>query len=121
MANRGSFKRRPSRVRQMTPVEAAWVGAMVEGEGSLYLHKASRNFHLAVGNTEVETISTLLRFTNDGTVYCQRPAEKNVRRKILWIWSVTAQEAITDILRQVIPYLTGKQEHAIEVMKEVHR
>ncbi len=98
----------------MTATEAAWVGAMIEGEGGVYCYKKhGAQPSVQVCNTEVETIATILRLVGDGNVSVQ----KKVRPyKDLWQWSLSAVNSVADLLPQVTPYLTGKRERAEYVL-----
>lgn len=79
MPNKGRFRKGwyPSRVRQMTLAEAAWVGAIIEGEGTILTHEGTRQItSITVWNNDVELISTLLRFTGTGAVAPRNYATK---------------------------------------------
>lgn len=100
----------PSSVREMTAVEAAWVGALIEGEGSMIAHPRGRTtWAVTVQSTDVETIATLLRLTGAGLVYSKRVPDG---RKPQWSWEVRRKFDVRDLLYQVCPYLTGKRERA---------
>lgn len=110
LGKRGGWKTRirTSEARAMTPVEAAWVGAMIEGEGhvSPKLHgKLSVNF--SVSNTSVEIISTLLRFTGVGRVYFQ--SLKPGVWKPVWLWRLTRMVDVEAVGKQVRPFLGDKR------------
>ncbi len=114
----------------MTAVEAAWVGAMVEGEGGIYCYpQHDYQPRVAVSNTSVETLSTVLRLVGDGGISFNSGARQG---KGVWQWHLAAVNSVVDLLPQIIPYLTDKRERAEEVlqmkfgksqtkaMKEVH-
>ena len=81
---------------------------MIEGEGSIGAHSKGRHTpRLAVTNTTVETIATLLRFIGTGNVcFIDRGAAR------WWQFSVNRVRDMEALLPQIIPYLTGKQERA---------
>ena len=116
---------RPSRVRKMTVVEAAWVGAMLEGEGCIrtYRRTTNRGTHwhpeVTIGSTEVETIATILRLVGDGGVYF-RPRVTPTRRP-MWVWTLGAQAALHDLLSQVMEFLTSKREDAEVLLVHARR
>lgn len=93
--------RKPSQVRQMTPIEAAWVGAMIEGEGCISISRSHSdtydNYHLIVGNNSLEVISAMLRATGTGNVYLRANGR-------LFTWEVGRINSIYDIARQIAPY-----------------
>ncbi len=103
-----------SSVHQLSPVEAAWVGAMVEGEGHIR-PPSSRALGLDLGSTDVETISTLLRLVGVGTVY--RQVDNQHTRKPLWRWGIHRVADLARLLPQLVPYLTSKQEVALAVLR----
>ncbi len=116
---RGKWKTRnkTSTAREMSAVEAAWVGAMVEGEGhvSPRLHgKSSINFR--VSNTSVEVISTLLRFTGVGRVYFQ--SLNPGRWRPVWLWTLTRMADVEAVGRQIRPFL-GDKRAALDSLLEV--
>ena len=90
---------------------------MIEGEGTVERHR--RNPHVSVRNTEVETIATLLRFTGVGGVYAE-PLSK-LGKLPMWEWVVWRKRDLIGLLALIIPYLTGKQERAVELYEEVTR
>ena len=102
----------PSRVKVLTPPAAAWVGAMIEGEGSIW---PCPN----VSNTEVETIATLLRLVGDGCVSYSLP--NKLGKRAVWRWQLYRKRSIIALLPQVIPYLTGKRALAQALQEEVLR
>ena len=112
-----------SRVRHMLPVEAAWVGALLEGEGSLRLslnRKYGNSYpQLVVGVTDIETIATLFRLIGDGTIY-YRAAGHQLRfpnAKPIWVWQLSNSPSVLALLPQVYPYLTSKRTNAELILK----
>lgn len=70
----------PPASTSMDAIEAAWVGAMIEAEGSIYPNGAGWRLNLA--STDVETLATLLRLTGVGTVYVRR-LKKEMRKCVI--------------------------------------
>ena len=93
-----------SRVRTMSGIEAAWVGAILDGEGCLVKDlREDRNYmRWTVGNTEPELISTLLRATGVGTVLS--PKQKKSHHRPFFVWNVSRRNEVLDIARQCVPY-----------------
>ncbi len=102
----------PSFVRKMSPVEAAWVGALIEGEGTIQPGKS-----ISCGSTEVETISTLIRFVGGGRVYLAKQKEKTY--KPFWLWVVAVHASVVDLSSQITPFLTSKQVLAEQAAKTI--
>lgn len=103
----------PSEVRELSPVESAWVGAMVEGEGSL------TSGQIAVVSTEVETLSTLLRFVGGGGVYLHNNGSGHLGKKTVWVWRLFRRASVHSLLTQIAPWLTSKQEKARKMLEAV--
>ena len=100
----------------MTDAEAAWMGAIFEGEGSVVVEMypaRSGSTHLlprirvTVNNSDPEVLSACLRLTRAGRVTYRRAAtEKGPIRSTRpqFVWAVQAINAALDFLRQVSPY-----------------
>lgn len=118
--HRGGPTPKPSSLREMSEVDAAWIGAMVEGEGCITNTPSNYTFpyRLVVCSTSVETIATLLRLTAVGTIHT-RPSKPGY--KSLWVWSVDRQNDIRALLRYISPYLTDKQDLANAALKARYR
>lgn len=104
-------------MRVLSSVEAAWLGALVEGEGCVqitYRSKEGRSdcWRVYVGSTEIETISTILRLVGDGKIYCVFPTK--LARKILWKWQLSSKQAVHDFMCQLRPYLITKGDKYFE-------
>lgn len=96
-------------MRNMTEVEAAWTGAMIEAEGSVRRCGRRVPRRLTVCSTDVETIATLLRLTGIGRVYSRSIARMPHAKKPQWEWTVSRQADIDAVLTRVAPYLITKQ------------
>ncbi len=127
LKGRGHLRRgfEPHPVRALADAEAAWLGAMIEGEGTIYLrqqigHHTKPHVEIRVGNTEVETIATCLRLAGAGRVHPD-PRNGNGRHRPMWYWSLSADSSVCSLLPQIIPYLTGKRERAQEALDRVGR
>ena len=106
------MKRRglPSTVRYMPDAQAAWVGAMVEGEGTIEIGK--RAVRVSVINTDVEIISALLRFVGDGYVRLQ---SLGVNRPV-WVWSLGRFESLCALSPQIAPYMSHKGDRLLAAL-----
>ena len=118
-SNRERAWRAPSIVKSLTQAAAAWVGAMIEGEGSVFVGIDNRGYEdidLHVYNSDVETIATMLRLVGDGNVYYRgsRLSSKwpGSGTKPQWAWSLQKKPSVRALLPQIIPFLTGKQDRA---------
>lgn len=123
LLSRLQIQSHPSTVRQMIPAAAAWIGAMIEGEGNFSEYppgKQGRTFPgagVTIHNTSVETIATCLRLVGDGRVSVVFP--KETPRRPLWRWYTAKHLSMYALLPQIIPFLTSKQERAQRILKEL--
>lgn len=86
--------------RSMDDLAAVWVAAMIDAEGSFIEHRGHRWPRIAVGNTEVEIISALLRLTGTGAVSSDpRPGHKRC-----WFWTVDQPYDSLNLLVQLLPH-----------------
>lgn len=84
----------------MTAVEAAWVGAMVEAEGSVVLNP--RYQRVDVINTDPEILSAMLRATGAGTVIFK--PNSNPRYRPGFYWTLCRRLEIRELVRQCSGY-----------------
>lgn len=108
-------KRQPATARDMSEVERAWVGAMLEGEGSTFIHPDYRDSrpsftpHIGIGNTEIEVISAIVRATGLGGV-SSREKGSSLGSKRMWVWQTNAWNDVLALLPQLLPYSTKAQK-----------
>ena len=103
---------RLARARQMTEVEAAWVGAMIEGEGSVIVRQSRSGYHelkIVVHNTDVEIMSAMLRAVGTGSIGV-KTFSKQWQRKTCWVWQLQAAEDVRAVAAQCKPYSTKCQK-----------
>ena len=99
-------RRKATSLRLMSEVEAAYVGALVDGEGCIrnqdvHSRGGGRSVSVVVGNTELELISALLRITGIGVVCKDKP---QLGRLPFWRWGVYAIEDTKSLLRRIAAY-----------------
>jgi len=94
--------------------QKAYIAGIVDGEGSLTIHKQRTGgmgyvVKLDVGNTCKEVIDYLQELF-PGTVgeYYKDPS---IRRKTHWIWRIHARK-IRELLPQILPYMIIKRDLA---------
>ena len=115
--------------QSLSPEAAAWMGAIIEGEGTIGMYRSRptrqrKHPHVVVSNTEVETIATCLRLVgagNVGLVTSKNYLAKWPHHNLVWQWRLSATRNIAAFLPQVIPYLTGKRDAAEIVLSEIRQ
>lgn len=103
---------KPDSVNTMTVEEAAWVGAIIEGEGTI-AYRQGKPRAIQVVNTDPEIHSALLRLTGVGKMYgTVRPATglaSKSPRKPCFVWHVGSKLNMISIARQCRRYSTKLQ------------
>ncbi len=103
----------PCSVREMSTIEAAWMGAMIDGEGCI-LRQQQRGFdytRLSMGNTEPELVSAFLRATGVGCIIMGQ--QKKAHHRPFFNWTVNRQNDVFEIIRQCRPF-SIKCQQALE-------
>jgi len=112
-------------VRRMSEPERSYLGAMIDGEGSIgrYISGNSRNSGqsiLALSNQSLEIISALLRFTGVGSVSLKdSPSTRNpspkalggVPRRPVWDWRITNAVDVGSVASQSATYSVKCQNY----------
>ncbi|MEV3895305.1 LAGLIDADG family homing endonuclease [Streptomyces anulatus] len=90
----------------MTPVEAAWVAGLFEGEGCItWTSKGQAG--LAVTSTDYDVIERLALLVGLGSVVAKSP--RTEERKPYWIWKVGSQEDFLSVAEQIEPFLLSRR------------
>jgi DNA modification methylase len=97
----------------LTEADAAWLAALIDGEGSIQIHRQARPIRansvdsfqvdVSVGMVTPEMVHRAHHLTRLGT--CKQD------RRGVWYWSVRGQQAAT-ILRLIYPWIVGKRGQA---------
>ena len=103
--------RSPRSVRELAPVEAAWIGAMIDGEGSIYRCTGQVGHRMEFGNTEVELVATMLRVVGAGKVYLLNNRASNLVGKLpIWRWYLYPANDVAALIEQIAPYSIKAQK-----------
>ncbi len=112
--------KRPRKAKNMSSIERAYVGALLDAEGSLSPHSSwPRSWRMQVSNTEVELISALLRATGVGRVYYDARDGNTLGSKAIWTWMVQPYNDVLAIVRQLQKF-SIKAQVALPCMMEVY-
>lgn len=109
MATRGNY---------LDKVQRAYMAGIIDGEGSLSIHKQPSNtcragyrFRVSVCMTNTD-YKLVMRMKNwfGGTVYLQKQRHEN--RKPIWRWNLNSVHQCLYFLKQIEPYLFVKKKQA---------
>lgn len=102
-------------VKDLTDIQAAWLGAMVEAEGSLYISpKSKSDCRVSVCNTDVEIISAFLRIVGTGGIVMNKGTNRPV-----WVWNLSRARNTIKFLEQIRPYMAGKGSKADKILSQL--
>ncbi len=97
-----------SELREMSDIEAAYIGALVDTDGCVP-HVSERYWYVFFDNTEIELVANVLRITGVGRVH-YRPRE---RYKDMWCWGVCRKRDVMALMQRLRPY-SLKIQRALE-------
>lgn len=108
-------------------VDRVWLASMIDGEGCMFIHKRkagqsngqgyerksdSYGAGLEVANTHESIVQRCLEITGMGSICRVERETKNKHRNIpLYRWNMRSNQC-RDIIREIYPYLVGKQHEA---------
>jgi hypothetical protein len=106
----------------LSPTDAAYLAAIIDGEGSVALkdRRATRpgasrpSVSLSVSNTYLPLMEWIKKKTAVGHVSKQRSNE--LGKKQCYVWRVASRSAVL-VLQQVIPYMLEKKQRAIAAVE----
>ena len=110
----------PSSVKEMTEIEAAWMGALLEGEGTAEVAwyptrqgsgRYTPRIRASVVNTDPELMSACLRLVGTGSVSPRSPREGSFgKHKQQFVWTLQARNSVLDFFHRVAPYSMKAQD-----------
>ncbi len=119
-------------VRKMTAVEAAWLAAVIDGEGSIGLYVKGRrntsksNKHIGrtvvvqMGNTHRGFVERMREIIGCGiTVHRCKEQPSRKGRLPMFKFSLEGSERCRSVLVQVFPYLIIKKDKAAAILREL--
>lgn len=104
---------RPSRVREMTASEVAWIAGFLEGEGSFTASARQRGsvyVRIQASSTDRDVLERVAAIVGVGTVRVVRPDPRGSRKQV-WIWGIGAKPDARELALQVQPWL-GKRRRS---------
>jgi hypothetical protein len=114
-------KRLPATVKNLTPMRAAWLAALIDGEGTISIHltpNGSKRAWIAVYNTNTDILDKCAYVCGAGVVRKKMPGKKNdgFKRLQMWEWELDRARDAHHLLCQLYPYLIIKQHKAIDLI-----
>lgn len=107
----GKAKRRTTIAdRVLTIAEAAYIAAMIDGEGTISV-RGSRSVRIAVINTDEALIAFLCSFGGAAGVREQIP-----NRRTCFAWTIGHRQDVRWLLSQVEPYMIVKRQKALDAL-----
>lgn len=119
-----SPRRAASRLREMSSVEQAYVGALIDGEGYFGRQVNFRNgrrhpyYNVMVANCDVELISALVRATRIPGVGAK--GWSRTTRKQGWIWYSGRALEVIALATAIVPYSVKAQAFLEGVRDDEH-
>lgn len=109
---RGTYDRRARAREDLTDVEAAWLAAVIDCEGSIiavHLDRPTPSIRVVVYNTNRELMERVVELTGVGKLTLRQTREPH--HKPCWYWQTYSGNA-RRVLRQTLPWLIEKREKA---------
>lgn len=116
----------PLPVIELLDVQAAWLAALVDGEGCIAVWKQRRaggqqvkyNGVIVISNTCIDLLIKARELTRSGVLYLHRPGTKHRRtwHKPLYTLRIN-NRAVPAVLRAILPYLIAKRRQAELVLR----
>lgn len=115
-------------IRQMSPVECAWLAGVIDGEGSIGLYdygKEGRRVLLQVTNTNEGFVAKVREIVGAGSsvmrFYYTSKLAKDPRKLPIYQWGLKGSIRCVEVLKQIAPYLIIKKALALSIIKEVEQ
>lgn len=110
-------------IRKFKKWEAAWVAAIIDGEGSVGIYnygREGRRVQIQMGNTDSNLVSRLREIIGCGsTVFRTRIHLSHKGRKSMYQYSLKGSNRCYWVLKQICPYLITKKEKVSGIIKEL--
>lgn len=106
-------------VKKLKPVDAAYIAALIDGEGTVTLMRAHkdeyRQVHVSINNCDKKMLEWVLRKAGAGKILSKKVY--NEKHTPSFTYRIVAQKAFP-LLKQVLPYLhTYKKERTKLILK----
>ena len=106
---------KPSRIRNLSDVERAWIGAAMDADGTIGMRKRNnaktdRPFFVFY-SIEPETISVFLRIIGVGSVSFRTQERGSYENSVpIWSWRIDRKLEVLNLCKQIAPYSLKAQK-----------
>jgi hypothetical protein len=118
----GLIDKKPE-IRKFTQVEAAWLAAAIDGEGSFGLYdygREGRRVLIQMGNTNEAFVGEMRRIIGCGSsIYRTKFAASHKGRKPIYHYVLKGSARCYWVLKQLVPYLIIKKEKASKIIRNL--
>lgn len=105
-----------SRIKLLSPEVAAYIGGLIDGEGTVTLSRLhaneSRRLVVSIANNEIEMLTFVLEQTGAGKITRKRSLSE--RHMESYCYAITARQALA-LLRQVSPHMRSYKRKRAEL------
>lgn len=116
------IEKRPE-IRRFKKWEAAWLSAILDGEGSVGLYdygKEGRRILIQMGNTDKKLIDEFKRIIGCGSSVFRTNIHKSHKgRKPMFQYCLKGSNRCYWVLKQIYPFLITKKEKVHDILKEL--
>ncbi|MFN0253028.1 MAG: hypothetical protein ACKV2T_39510 [Kofleriaceae bacterium] len=110
-------------VRRVTKVEAAWLAAVVDGEGSIGMYdygREGRRVQIQLGNTSEAFVARFRELIGCGsTVFRVSHGKGHKGRQPMYHFTLKGSARCYAVLKQIVPFLIIKRERATAILREL--
>lgn len=104
---------KPPTIRDMQEADIAWLGGLLEGEGSFLTWKEKREgtrtrpnvVRIQMGSTDRDVLERAAAVTGLGRVRAVAPQHNKLGGKPFWVWSVQAKADVRKLTQRLLPWL----------------
>lgn len=101
-------------------VRWAWIAALVEGEGSIYVSKKTTHVAIHLNSTDEDVIRRLAEWSGFGKIY--GPTMPIGARKPVWHWSIGKHQDCARFLLGIAPLLAERRRaRVLEAAEKLQR
>jgi len=110
-------------VRKVSKVEASWLAATIDGEGSIGLYdygKEGRRVSITMCNTNEKFVAYMKEIIGCGSSVMRTNWHKTHKgRKPMYLYCLKGSNRCYKLLKQIIPFLIIKKQKALDIINEL--